>query len=114
MSAPLSNNPKIHQSNTPLFLRAQADGTLLSVKLQPRASRKEIGKPLGDELKIKVTAPPVDAAANQALIELLAEKLDCPRGRVELIRGQTSRHKTVKLHGFTPEEVLKNLLSQPI
>ena len=52
------------------------------------------GEPLGDELKIKVTAPPVDAAANQALIELLAEKLDCPRGRVELIRGQTSRHKT--------------------
>ena len=94
----------------PNFLRAQADGTLLSVKLQPRASKNEIGAPLGDELKIKVTAPPVDAAANQALIELLAEKLDCPRGRVELIRGKTSRHKVVKLHGFTPEEALKNLL----
>ena len=49
----------------------------------------------------------VIAAANQALIELLAEKLDCPRGKVELIRGQTSRHKTIKLHGLTPEEVLK-------
>jgi uncharacterized protein (TIGR00251 family) len=92
------------------FLRAQPDGVLLSVKLQPRASKNEIGAPLGDELKIKVTAPPVDAAANQALIELLSEKLDCPRGRVELVRGQTSRHKTVKLHGLTPEEVLKTLL----
>ncbi len=91
----------------PNFLRAQPDGALLSVKLQPRASRNEIGAPLGDELKIKVTAPPVDAAANRALIELLAEKLDCPRGRVELIRGQTSRHKTIQLHGFTPEEVLQ-------
>jgi uncharacterized protein (TIGR00251 family) len=91
----------------PNFLGAQPDGALLSVKLQPRASKNEIGAPLGDELKIKVTAPPVDAAANQALIELLAEKLDCPRGRVELIRGQTSRHKTIKLHSFTPEEVLK-------
>jgi len=91
----------------PNFLRAQPDGALLSVKLQPRASRNEIGSPLGDELKIKVTAPPVDAAANRALIELLAKELDCSRGRVELICGQTSRHKTIKLHGFTPEEVLK-------
>ena len=46
------------------FLRETSGGTLLSVKLQPRASANEIGVPLGDELKIKVTAPPVDAAAN--------------------------------------------------
>ena len=61
------------------FLRETSGGTLLSVKLQPRASQNKIGEPLGDELKIKVTAPPVDAAANQALIELLAEKLGCSR-----------------------------------
>ena len=94
----------------PTFLRETSGGTSLFVKLQPRASKNEIGGPLGDELKIKVTAPPVDAAANQALIELLAEKLDCPRGRVELIRGKTSRHKTVKLHGFTPEEVIRQII----
>ena len=94
---------------TPSFLRETTGGTLLSVKLQPRASKNEIGAPLGDELKIKVTAPPVDAAANQALIELLAEKLDCPRGRVELIRGQKSRHKTLLLHGFKPDEVLRHV-----
>jgi uncharacterized protein (TIGR00251 family) len=93
----------------PTFLRETSGGTLLFVKLQPRASANEICAPLGDELKIKVTAPPVDAAANQALIELLAEKLDCPRGRVELVRGKTSRHKTVKLHGFTPEQVLHHI-----
>lgn len=84
-------------------------GTLLLVKLQPRASKNEIGEPLGDELKIKVTAPPVDAAANQALVELLAKTLGCSRGKVELIRGQTSRHKTVMLHGFKPAEVLQKL-----
>ena len=55
----------------------------MSVKLQPRASKNEIGGPLGDELKIKVTAPPVDAAANEALVKFLAEKLDCPRGLVD-------------------------------
>jgi uncharacterized protein (TIGR00251 family) len=82
---------------------------LLSVKLQPRASANEIGEPLGDELRIKVTAPPVDAAANEALIKLLAEKLDCARGRIELVRGHKSRHKVIKLHGFTVEEVRQKL-----
>jgi len=91
------------------FLRETAGGTLLSVKLQPRASKNEIGGPLGDELKIKVTAPPVDAAANQALIELLADTLDCSRAKVELLRGQTSRHKTILLHGFKPADVLQRL-----
>ena len=94
----------------PSFLRAQPDGTLLSVKLQPRAAANEICAPLGDELKIKVTAPPVDAAANEALLELLAGWLDCARGRVELIRGHKSRHKVVKLHGFAREEVRQKLL----
>ena len=79
------------------------------MKLQPRASKNEIGEPLGDELKIKVTAPPVDAAANEALVKFLAEKLDCPRGRVELLRGHKSRHKTIMLHGFKPEEMLQHL-----
>ena len=96
-------------ASLPSYLRAQADGTLLSVKLQPRASASEIGEALRDELRIKVTAPPVDAAANQALVELLAETLDCSRSRVELIRGHTSRHKTLKLHGFKPGEVLAKM-----
>ena len=89
------------------FLRETSGGTLLSVKLQPRASKNEFGAPLGDELKIKVTAPPVDAAANEALLKLLAEKLDCARGKVELLRGHTARHKTILLHGFKSAEVLQ-------
>ena len=93
----------------PGFLRVQADGVLLSVKLQPRASANEIGAALGNELRIKVTAPPVDAAANEALVKLLAQHLDCPRNRVELVRGHTSRHKTIKLHGLAPEDVVKKL-----
>jgi uncharacterized protein (TIGR00251 family) len=91
------------------FLHAQPDGALLCVKLQPRASVNEIGGPIGGELRVKVTAPPVDAAANEALVELLAEKLDCARNRIELVRGHKSRHKILKLHGFAPEEVLKKL-----
>jgi hypothetical protein len=93
----------------PGFLRVQTDGVLLSVKLQPRASANEIGEALGSELRIKVTAPPVDAAANEALVKLLAQRLDCPRNRVELVRGHTSRHKTLKLYGLAPEDVVKRL-----
>jgi hypothetical protein len=93
----------------PGFLRGQADGVLLSVKLQPRASVNEIGKALGNELRIKVTAPPVDAAANEALLKLLAQQLHCPRNRVDLVRGHTSRHKTVKLYGLAAEDVVAKL-----
>jgi uncharacterized protein (TIGR00251 family) len=94
---------------TPGYLRAQTDGVLLSVKLQPRASANEIGEALGSELRIRVTAPPVDAAANEALVRLLSETLDCPRNQVQLIRGHTSRHKVLKLYGISAEDVLEKL-----
>lgn len=93
----------------PPFLRLQDDAVLLAIKLQPRASANEIGAPLGNELRIKVTAPPVDAAANEALVALLAHRLDCPRNRVQLLRGHTSRHKTVLVAGLRPEMVLEKL-----
>lgn len=95
----------------PLYLRSQLDGVLLSIKLQPRASANEIGEAMGSELRVKVTAPPVDSAANEALVRLLAEKLDCARNCVELVRGQTSRHKVVKVRGMKVEEVVARLES---
>ena len=100
-------------SNPPLpgFISVHADAVLLAVKLQPRASANEIGEPLGNELRIKVTAPPVDAAANEALIRLLADRLECSRSRVELVRGHTSQHKVVKVYGFAAEQVLAKLQS---
>jgi uncharacterized protein len=97
----------------PPFLRAQPDGVLLSVKLQPRASANEIGEALGAELRIKVTAPPVEAAANEALLKLLAQQLHCPRNRVDIVRGHTSRHKAVKLYGLTAEDVVAALAASP-
>jgi len=97
--------------STPGFLKVTPDGVLISIKLQPRASRTEIGEPIGDELKIKVTAPPVDSAANQALLELLAETLNCPRGAVQLVRGKTSRHKQVAVQGVSVEQVQNRLAS---
>jgi uncharacterized protein len=83
------------QMNEPAYLQAHANGVYLAIKLQPRASKNGISEPLGSELKIKVTAPPVDEAANEALLRLLSDALDCPRGALQLVRGQTSRHKVV-------------------
>ncbi len=102
----------MNDSPLPTYLTVQPDGVTLAIKLQPRASKNQIGEPLGAELRIKVTAPPVDAAANEALIRLLADTLDCPRSKVELIYGHTSRHKTVKVFGLSAVEVMANINSQ--
>jgi hypothetical protein len=95
--------------NAPEFVRPHEDGVCLSIKLQPRASRDEIGDASGPELKVKVTAPPVDSAANEALLRLLAEALDCPRGAVQLLRGHTSRHKVVWVRGTSVAQVKAKL-----
>jgi hypothetical protein len=95
----------------PAYLRSQGQTVLLAVKLQPRASRNEVGSAQANELKVRVTAPPVDAAANEALLRLLADTLDCPRGAVELVRGHTSRHKLVAIQGLTAEQVHARLIT---
>jgi uncharacterized protein (TIGR00251 family) len=93
----------------PAFLTVQPDGVALAVKVTPRAPRDEIGEPLGGELRVKVTAPPVDAAANDALVRFLAEVFGCPRSAVHILRGQTARHKLVKLRGVSATAVLDRL-----
>lgn len=90
----------------PSFLSTQGKDCVVSVKLQPRASSNGICGILGDALKIKVTAPPVDSAANKLLIAYLAEILDISKGSVQIVRGQTSRNKTVRIADITPQTFL--------
>jgi uncharacterized protein (TIGR00251 family) len=97
-------------SNLPAYIRPSSDGVILSVKVQPRASSNSIEAPLGNELRIKVAAPPVDSAANDALIRFLSEQLDVPRNRIELLRGHTSRHKQVKIYGVPAKVLVKKLV----
>jgi uncharacterized protein (TIGR00251 family) len=97
----------------PAFVRAEPQAVLLAIKVQPRASSNEIGPQLGNELRVKVTAPPVDAAANDALIRLLAHTLDCPRNRIELVRGHTSKHKTIRVIGVRAEDIVARLAATP-
>jgi len=91
------------------YLQKRPEGVCISLKVQPRASRNEIAGPIGNELKIKVTAPPVDSAANEAVLELLAETLGCARNQFELIRGATSRHKQILVRGLTTAQIEEKL-----
>lgn len=67
---------------------------------------------LGDLLKIKVTAPPVDSAANEALLKFISKLLKCSPADVCLVRGSTSRHKVISIHGFTPEQLSQVLMPE--
>lgn len=79
------------------------DGTdwLLEVRVQARASRTEFAGLVGDRLRIRLNAPPVDGRANAALVEFLAAACALPRSRVTLDRGATSRDKRIRLHGLS-------------
>jgi uncharacterized protein (TIGR00251 family) len=91
------------------YLTTTETGICLAVKLQPRGSKNEIGPSQGSEIKIKVTAPPVEGAANEGLIRFLAETLGCARSAVRIVRGQSSRHKTVAVAGVNAAQVRAKL-----
>jgi uncharacterized protein len=73
----------------------------ITVYVQPRASKTEVAGMHGDALKIRLTAPPVDNAANTALIDFIAAKLGIPKSSVRLASGATARRKIVEITGVT-------------
>lgn len=92
------------------FVVREADGAItFDVQVVPRASRERLGPVHGDRLKVQLTAPPVDGAANQALVALLAKSLGRPRGDVEIVRGETSRKKTLRVAGATRDALLHRI-----
>ena len=70
-----------------------------SVRLQPRASKNEIAGLQGVALKLRVTAPPVDGLANEAMVELLSKALEVSRRNVCIVSGHSSRTKVVEVSG---------------
>jgi uncharacterized protein (TIGR00251 family) len=81
----------------------------LSIKAIPGAPKNQVCGWLGDALKIKIQAPPVEGRANEALVEFLAKALEVPRRTVTLVRGDTSRHKTVRIEGLDLAEAKRRL-----
>ena len=85
----------------------EKDGALsFAVRVQPRASRDEIAGEWQDGLKIRLTAPPIDDRANDALRLLLAARLKVPLAAVRIVAGERSRSKRVEVRGVTRAMIL--------
>lgn len=75
------------------------------MRVQPRASRNEITGVYGTALKIRLQAPPVDGAANDALVSYLADLLGVSRRSVRIVFGESSRNKTVEVAGVSAQRI---------
>ena len=89
------------------------DRVALRIKVQPGASRTEVAEVLGDRLKVRVQAPPVEGAANAALLKWLAKALGVSKGKVRLAQGERSRDKTVEVTGVDAKTA-RRVLEAPI
>jgi uncharacterized protein (TIGR00251 family) len=91
-----------------LKITERGDGVRFSVRVQPRASRAGVDSVIGDALKVRVHAPPVDGAANEAaneaVIEALAEALDVSKRAITIVSGESSRSKVVEVAGLSAAE----------
>ncbi|MFN8471246.1 MAG: DUF167 domain-containing protein [Anaerolineae bacterium] len=87
-------------------MTATTRGSRFQVYVQPRASRAEITGLHGDALRVRLTAPPVEGRANEALVALLAGFLGLPKSRLSIVSGATSRTKSVEVEGMSPQEVV--------
>ena len=83
-----------------------ARGVRFEVRVQPRASRSEIVGEQEGALRVRLAAAPVDGAANDALIELLADLLNIPKRDIRIVTGITSKRKVIEAEGVTAEQVL--------
>ena len=79
---------------------------IIKIYLQPKSSKNEIVGPYRDGVKIKVTAPPIEGKANEALTRLLAKELGISPSSIEIIKGHHSREKTLKVLGVPSQEHL--------
>jgi len=92
-------------------LRTRESGTALDVWLhvQPRASRNQIVGVHNGSLKLKVTAPPVDDAANKTVLQFFASRLDIPKSRLRIVSGEKSREKILRIEGMSLRQFLSCL-----
>jgi uncharacterized protein (TIGR00251 family) len=85
------------------------DGVRFTVRVQPRASRNEVAGSYGDGIKIRLTAPPVEGAANAALIAFLSRALDVSRSEIRITRGERSRSKVIEVIGIDSDHLQDKL-----
>ena len=78
---------------------------MLTIKVQPGASKDRVVGRIGEEWKVTLTAPPVEGRANRACIDFLARLLGIPCSRVHLVGGRTSRRKLIRVEGLSSDEI---------
>lgn len=86
------------------MLKETKDGAIFSLKISPNASKNEIIK-TPDGFKVKITAQPIDGKANKALIEFLSKQFKVPKSYFEILRGETSKDKTLLLKNIDEEKI---------
>lgn len=96
MTASPASSPAMSRSE-PLLCTVSGNSIILSLHIQPRASRNEVCGIHDNALKIKLTSPPVDGAANRLCREFLADILGVPKSAVSIVAGETSRHKRIRI-----------------
>jgi hypothetical protein len=83
------------------------NGIRLRLRVQPRSSRNRVVGVHGEAIKVQVTAPPVDGAANAAVAEVLAAWLDVPRSAITIVRGQGARDKVAEVVSSARSELMR-------
>jgi len=83
--------------------------TIVKIYLQPKSSKNEIVGPYRDGIKVKVTAPPVEGKANDALIRFLSKELGISPFSIEIVKGHHSREKTLKISGNLDQELVEKI-----
>ncbi len=91
------------------WIKELAEDLLISINVQPRSSKTEIMGIQDHALKIKLTSPPVEGAANSLLIKFISKKLGIAKSRIKLKSGEKSRQKKIIIEGISEKEFIKQL-----
>jgi uncharacterized protein len=105
MGIGLSGTRKLRADSLAIEVIEKSGGVIFRVRVQPRASKNAVGGEWEGALKVRLTAPPVDRRANEALCKFLAECLNVPHGTVRLLSGERSRTKRVEVDGISAEKI---------
>jgi len=92
-----------------LDIKEDSGGVSIKIRVQPRAAKNQVSGVMDGALKVRLTAPPVDGAANKACCAFIAELLGVAKGQVAICNGHTGRNKTVRVEGLTSRQVLDKL-----
>lgn len=86
------------------MIKTTKDGIIANIKISPNAKKNEIISE-GDIIKVKITAQPVDGKANKALVEFLSKTFKIPKTSIKIIKGETSKEKTILFEIFDDEKL---------